>query len=171
MKYLDLLEKSVANFDIKILHDQYCVYYETIDNIIDNIFVFIDEAKKIKNYTGQYSAHLNLNESVGDFYMRFGRGKSSRFGHDNICFSSVSIAPNKIGKKIFSVILAIILSFSKENSIIVSIENPIEKRFQDYLKKVGFTCINKQMFGLGVYYFMLDEKALISKEEFYGLLN
>lgn len=151
--------------------DTYCVYYKTIDSILEKMISFVEETKMIaKNLSYQRSEYLSLNpERFGSWYIRFGSGKSERFGHENLCLSNISLPPNKSSKGIFSVILEVLSSYAEKNKIILSVENPLEERFQKYLERSGFECFNKQSFGLGVYYYMLKESEVKSNIEFSGL--
>lgn len=137
----------------------------TISKIVSQILAK-HEHVGFKPFTKMDSEYLRPVEEI-QVYMRYGHERFGRFGHSHICISNITI-PEKIeGKGIFTALLYTLIAECAEQKIILSIENPLEKFFQDFIREVGFVCPNPDHLGLGTYYFGLKDQ--ISDDEFYAM--
>lgn len=167
MKYIESLYLSSIPLDKQEMEEVYQKKMVIINELVDVTLEFIES--NLKNNKKNVSEFLKLKKRTGSFYVRFGNGIYGKFGHPYFCLSSISLNDKLIGKKVFSVYLMILVELLKERRIILSIENPITKRFQCFLKEMGFVFPMEGKRETGVFYYLLPEESLISHDELYNL--
>lgn len=101
-------------------------------------------------------------------YMRYGAMRYGRFGHSYICISNIELPESFRRKNLFTALLYALMAECQERKVILSVENPLEDFFQNFLLDLGFVCYFKDPFGLGTYYSPLKE-GQISDEPFYNI--
>ena len=158
-----LKESPMKNVSVEEMLKTYCLYKNEIDDFVKKSvdFMFFVKNSSIQNK----SIYLDLETDLGSCYVRAGFDKYSKFGHPCFCISNISFDDDFIGKGIFTVYIAIMLKICLAEKWIFYVENPLEKRFQDFLKHSGF----KSKEVIGNYFFMLPDNLLVSEREYYTL--
>ena len=134
MKYSEAFSRStLSNINFSNSKGVYEKNQHIVDLLVDQSLNFIERCKSgIRMRTSEY---LELPYDIGSFYVRF--NKNFKDEKDCFCLSNISLDEDLMSKGIFTAFLVIIHDLLAKQEVITYVENPLEKKFQSFFKKVG----------------------------------
>lgn len=154
MKIADILRHTHADY-IKRVREAHLSHSHIVDHVVSAILNRLEQVKQ-KPYITAASDYIPPVAGIS-IYMRYGSKRYGRYGHDLICISNITLPDHMQRDGVFTAILFALIAECQERKIILSVENPLEKFFQDFLLHVGFICPDRNGMGIGTFYYLLRE--------------
>lgn len=141
-------------------------YAPIVEQFQEEIFTRLREVSN-KPYITAASEYLFPVKKIS-IYMRYGAGRAGRYGHDTLCIANIEVPKRLEHKGFFTALIFSLIAECQQRKIILMVENPLERFFQDFLLRIGFICSNRDSLGIGTFHHPIDE-GQISLYPFYNM--